>query len=225
MCPFYSRDLPKERESREVNSSSGVPSIKSQSVCASINQVCLFLCFLYHLAGALVNGGLSFIGGKEGKLGKELICVLSFGDIKKNCISSPMSAFLLLFFPQAKILLFKIRVTDIDEVFSSTLDAQIDYQKSTRTQLRFVGYLLDWLTSNVFSCQSFSFHSFYYCGCTYCYFMFKLYSGVEVVANLQFLEKCVLVQSRYCAVQTETDGCAVIYIHIYLFIFDMVLYC
>lgn len=69
-----------------------------------------------------------------------------------------MSAFLLLFFSQAKLLLLKIRVANVDEVFSSTLDAQIDYQKSNRTQ-QVTGYLLDWLTLNVFSCQSFSFLS------------------------------------------------------------------
>lgn len=155
--PFCSRDLPKERESREVTSSSGVPSIKSQSVCASVVQDCFFLCFLCHLAGVLVNEGLSFIGGKERKLGNELFYILSFGDVKMNCILWPCQHFCYSF-SQAKLSLLKIRVANVDEVFSSTLDAQIDYQKSNRTQ-QVTGYLLDWLTLNVFSCQSFSFLS------------------------------------------------------------------
>lgn len=176
MWHFYSRDLPKERDSREVTSSSDVPSIRSKSVCASVVQDCFFLCFLCHLAGTCEYKGLPFLGEKEGKSGKETLNVFSFNDIKKSNVSVCDALFL-----SSKTVTSKNTSSKRVEVFSSALDAQIDCQNSTRNQLKFAIYLHDWLIFIYLVVEASPCFFPFIFGCIFCYLMFKLNFGMEVV--------------------------------------------
>ena len=133
--PFYSCDLARERESREVTSSSSVPSNELKSVCDSSVQNCLFFYFLCHLAGTLVNKGLPFLCGKEEKSRKETIIVFSSSDINKIYILSQLLAFVIHFSSQAKQSLQKTPVSNIVVVLSFMIASTIQRYKMAKVYL------------------------------------------------------------------------------------------
>lgn len=149
---------------------------RSKSVCASVVQDCFFLCFLCHLAGTCEYKGLPFLGEKEGKSGKETLNVFSFNDIKKSNVSVCDALFL-----SSKTVTSKNTSSKRVEVFSSALDAQIDCQNSTRNQLKFAIYLHDWLIFIYLVVEAWPCFFPFIFGCIFCYLMFKLNFGMEVV--------------------------------------------